>query len=468
MDEIWGFEDFHIFFAKNKKKKNKGKSRKLPYIDPAHEFTDYPERWQISPEDFKNFGQCQNCGVYEVGVKDPNNYNLCQQCNKNDFIKSRYANQCDHCGKKAEPGQKYCPMHTQHCETCNKLIDDIGEPLSSPLSYVVDRNVYHCKNHRKRCEDCEDYIHDQEEFPDSKVCQNCRSLCNDCGKELTEEERDSYKEDIPNSEKYCSDHQNTCAVCDKLIQDQADWSIYGDESNYCKDHRKECLECPRLIDDLEDLQDPEEEEYCSDHRKNCAECDEPIRDRQDFPDSDYCEEHRSFCKVCYEELRSDDKELTNMQDHCDQHVPRCNVCDEPIADCDEHPESEHCEEHRNYCRDCSKEIGDIGLPQYEQLVHSNEQDARGIPLKDYCGDCRHRCKFCANPIKDYQEEKAKYEQGQVPAVSIQKAVEIGTHPNDLSSMQYKDVKNPEFGKQTGQDWYNMCSDCRDYIRNVWK
>jgi len=66
-------------------------------------------------------------------------------------------------------------------------------------------------------------------------------------------------------------------------------------------------------------------------------------------------------------------------------------------------------------------------------------------------------------MKDEHEEKLKHN------VPVTKALEIGTHPNDRSSLQYRDTINPDYhndNKDT-EKWYNMCPKCRKFIQTDW-
>ena len=54
---------------------------------------------------------------------------------------------------------------------------------------------------------------------------------------------------------------------------------------------------------------------------------------------------------------------------------------------------------------------------------------------------------------------------------MNKAVDVGTHPSDASSMQYLDTKNPDYfnnaPKTPQKDLYNMCKKCRNYVTIDW-
>jgi hypothetical protein len=500
---------------KKDKKKNKDKPKKLPYIDPSHIFTDNPDIYEIDKDHIKSFGQCSECGKNDFGVNDPKNAGLCGDCRKNPEIMEKHSKKCDICQNPVSAtSNQYCSNHEVHCKDCGKEIDDLGQSDSNNNKYVpFDEEL--CSNCRHYCNNCKDQINDQDKFPDSKRCKGCRSFCKYCKDEITDfgKKDNSYQYGkIPEDELFCEDCRTHCEDCGQRITDQDD---VGPDVKYCDEHRKICKECDGLIKDQDeypyspwcdncrpycenchhqiddDPQNNQEEHFCDSCRKQCKECSDLIEDQSEYPESDYCMIHRKYCHGCGEPIYDAD-DYPNS-DFCEDHRNTCASCDEEVEDQIEHPEAGHCEYCRKECKDCGDKIVDdlyypntkkceghreICLQGYcQREVATEDEDPKtiaglqgkfdiyGNPLTDYCPRHRHRCEICNENVHDYDFEKANEEIENDLSVPDSKTIDMGAHQNDKSSLQYLNIKNPDYlNKKPKINWYNMCEDCRNYVK----
>ena len=267
-----------------------------------------------------------------------------------------------------------------------------------------------------KCKECGNFS------PNAKIEENL-GLCKTCRKN-------------PN---IIEKHNVTCKNCSDPIEDQSDYP----HSDFCEGCRKHCEQCG---DEIEDQSDYPDSDFCEDCRKYCYNCNDLIEDQSDYPHSDFCENCRKHCDNCGNEIE-DQSDYPNTD--------YCKVCRGP--DCKE--------------KTCPNAVEDQDTEDYQEDAQKIDKD--GDPLTAYCPDCRHRCRICNDKISNqtYNMLKKESDEALSPVVPITKALEIGTHPSDKSSMQYLDAKNPDYfiyDKKPGKDWYNMCNSCRDYIKLDWK
>ena len=471
MEDIWSSEDFSGFLAgkkkdkkKNKKKNNKNKTPGISgtpgvnvYADPAGIASDPMNTFDKSR--LKTIGQCQECGNYDIGVNplrsSQGEGKLCRRCKKDPDIAEKHSHECELCSQTALPDEKYCPKHTKKCEECGDQIDDIGEFDNN--TEILDDET-RCKNCRDHCETCGKPVTDQDDHPDSLYCEDHRKKCENCSDEIYDQD------DVDHDENYCENCRVSCPSCGESIKDAHD---HYDMPEVCENCRPACKECG------DNIKDPSvSDEYCEDCRKHCEDCSDLIYDQSDYPYSDYCEDCRHNCYNCGDHVDDYDDVGSAYCHDCRNH---CKDCGSVIYDQDSWPDSEKCEDHREICRETPNhwqehEIDDIDSDEYNKA--KLEHDTDGNPLNEYCSDHRHRCRICGDNVPDYYKVKDEIEGEHKPVVPVEKSQQIGTHPSDLSSMQYQDVANPKYLSEGEQkpdnDWYNLCSSCRHYIKEDWK
>jgi len=434
MEDLWNQAEINIFLAKNKK--NKKNDKKGPYVDPIHDFTDNTHKYlpggnpngpNKMDKAMQFGGKCKECGNFSPNSKIEENLGLCKTCRKNPNIIEKYNVTCKNCSDPIEdrsdhPNSDFCKDCRKNCENCEDEIEDQSDNPDSDF----------CKDCRKDCENCGGPIEDQSDNPDSNFCENCRKYCENCYDEIED------RSDHPNSD-FCENCRKNCENCEDEIEDQSDYP----NSDFCENCRKICENC---YDEIEDQSDYPDSDFCQDCRKYCENCGGPIEDQSDNPDSDFCENCRKNCENCGDE----------------------------IEDPSDYPNSDFCENCRGPdCKEktCPNAVEDQDTEDYQKDAQKIDKD--GDPLTAYCPDCRHRCRICNDKISNqtYNMLKKESDEALSPVVPITKALEIGTHPSDKSSMQYLDAKNPDYftyDKKPGKDWYNICNSCRDYIKLDWK
>jgi hypothetical protein len=480
MEELWTSSEIGDFLSKNKNKK--------PYIDPIHEFTDNTHKYlpggdPSGPNKIDKAlmygGNCAECGDYSKNVKKEKNIGLCKSCRKDENIVDKHTKKCDYCAEpikdaKDEPDSKFCSEHRLDCGNCGGEIEDLGK--KDGWGNEVKENEPYCDDCRKSCADCGEKIEDQEDQPEASHCQNCRKYCLDCDEPINDlGEHDRYSgRYVPDNAEFCKDCRHHCEDCNKIIDDQEEFP----DSDKCSSHRKHCENCGGSIDDLNDVSNPDEMDYCNNCRHHCETCGDPIEDQSDYPYNEFCPDHRHYCnsKAWCNDVVEDQSDYP-YSELCEDHRGECDECGEEFdrGKSVEAEGSDFCEEHRKpECADpnCDERVRDNESSEYKALEESGAEDKKGVGLTEYCSDHRNRCRICGNNVDNYHELKQNAENETKPTVSIFEAPQIGTHPNDRSSLQYLDTKNPEYfndknNKKAPEDWYNLCKNCTDYITSDW-
>lgn len=484
MEDIWGESELKSFLAGNKKNKQpisqKDSAPSNLFYDPTHVMTVNPIHWEIDQNKIKNAGVCKECNAHGFDVNSPENNGLCATCKKDPELVKKYEKKCEICGNKpSTTSDNYCNDHEKHCHNCTQEIDDLGKIDQEGNEVSLDEKF--CKNHRKYCENCKDSIQDQEEYPDTKKCEGCRTYCNtkgcqdeiddigdkdrsyphgvvpdsethcedhrkycqDCGERITDQDK------VDAEEEHCEDHRKFCYDCDGRITDQEEYP----ESPYCENHRPACLNCGYWIED--DPGTEQEKTFCVDDRKHCKDCYRAIEDQEEYPDAQKCSDCRTSCYGCGEEVEDpgsvycencenhcydcghviEDQEEWPDARHCEKHRKNCKTCKDVITSDLHYPESNYCEDDRKICPEkyCRHEVDNEKEDSKTIAELQGKYDMNGEPVTDYCPNHRHRCEMCNKNIVDYDQVK--------------------------NIVDYYQAKN------NTNKWYDMCSDCRDYVKS---